>query len=476
MMLLAWVACGASAMAGTWSHAPWTGDSSTGLSSSLTISAYRFGSATTATVNGVTVPGSPFSLTSANVDVTLTSSYQGAVNNLTALGGTGSALMAQDFVYNGVQGPLTATVKNLTVGQTYIVSFFGVGFHPGVAHNVNFTSGSDSMVVNQGHYGLGNGIRVDYNFTATATTQGFTLMETAPLYSWGLNAIALSMSANASAPTVAVNAKPVITNITGPHDNGTNLAGSKMASGFQMNSDTPLGRVRWKGNMNVAELWSDDGTGNPGSLLLPLVTLSPGVAEASEPFLLSAGVKYWIVWDNTSSGGGNDITLSSQEPAGASAVFLGNRRHVVSWSEWPILNFMVEVQEARTAGFTDTASLTPGRDAHTTTLLQDGRVLVAGGGGADTSCALYDPATKTWTPTGSLAGGRQNHTATLLPDGRVLVAGGYHAEVSVASAEIYDPATGTWSAAGSMATGRFDHGAALLPDGRVLVLAGREYD
>lgn len=473
IMLLVWASCLASTMAGTWSHAPWTEDSSTGLSPSLTIAAYRFGSATTATVNGVTVPGSPFSLTSANVDVTLTSSYQGAVNNLTALGGTGSALLAQDFVYNGVNGPLAATVKNLTIGQGYVVSFFGVGFDADAERNVNFTSGSDSQVVNQNHYGSGNGIRVDYQFTATATTQSFTLMETVPLYSWGLNAIALSVSARA--PTVAVNAASVITNITGPHDNATNLSGEKTASGFQMNANTVLGKVRWKGDMNVAELWSDDGTGNPGALLLPLVTLSPGVAEASEPILLAAGVKYWIVWDNTSSGG-NDIPLSSQVPAGTGAVFLGNRRYFGSWSEWPVLNFMVEVQEARTAGFTDTASLSPGRDAHTATLLQDGRVLVAGGVGSDTSCALYDPATQTWTPTGSLAGGRQNHTATLLPDGRVLVTGGYHEEVSVASAEIYNPATGEWASAGSMATGRFDHGAALLPDGRVLVVAGREYD
>ena len=238
-MLLAWVACGASAVAGTWSQTPWTGDSTTGIHASTNVWAYRFGSATTATVNGVTVPGSPFSLTSANVDVTLTSSYQGAVNNLTALGGTGSALLAQDFVYNGVQGPLTATVKNLTVGQNYVVSFFGVGFDADAARNVNFTSGSDSLVVNQNHYGLGNGIRVDYTFTAEAATRGFTLMETVPFYSWGLNAIALSRSA--SAPTAATGAAGGVFTTTATLAGSINANGADTTVTFQYGLTTSYG-------------------------------------------------------------------------------------------------------------------------------------------------------------------------------------------------------------------------------------------
>ncbi len=77
-----------------------------------------------------------------------------------------------------------------------------------------------------------------------------------------------------------------------------------------------------------------------------------------------------------------------------------------------------------------TGSLNDGREAHTTTLLPDGKVLVAGGGGyvcVGALCAytnlnteeLYDPATGTWRYTGnSLTGNgprRTGHTATLLP-------------------------------------------------------------
>ena len=104
----------------------------------------------------------------------------------------------------------------------------------------------------------------------------------------------------------------------------------------------------------------------------------------------------------------------------------------------------------------------------TTTLLRDGRVLVAGGASAE----LYDPATGTWTTTGNMLTPRAGHSATLLSDGAVLVAGGALTWSPQASAELYDPATGTWAATGSMGTGRWSHSATLLSDGRVLVAGG----
>ncbi|WP_245589404.1 Kelch repeat-containing protein [Amycolatopsis balhimycina] len=115
-------------------------------------------------------------------------------------------------------------------------------------------------------------------------------------------------------------------------------------------------------------------------------------------------------------------------------------------------------------------------------LLQDGRVLAAGGGdsrGAQTfaDAALHDPVTGQWTITGSLITSRRGHTLTVLNDGRVLAAGGAHGHPSSrpwaqASAEIYDPATGTWTATGSLHQSRLVHSATLLPDGRVLVAGG----
>jgi hypothetical protein len=130
--------------------------------------------------------------------------------------------------------------------------------------------------------------------------------------------------------------------------------------------------------------------------------------------------------------------------------------------------------------------VTPPRSNNTTTLLADGRVLVAGGGrevpaangsGDSTwvdlaSAELYDPVSRTWTATGSMVTphgggtGALHGTATLLRDGRVLV-------VSDDGAELYDPASGTWTATGDMVTpGRWGRTATLLRDGRVLVVGG----
>ncbi len=119
-------------------------------------------------------------------------------------------------------------------------------------------------------------------------------------------------------------------------------------------------------------------------------------------------------------------------------------------------------------GWSATGNMTDFRTGHTATLLNDGRVLVVGGPGAE----LYNPTTGTWSVTGSMTTPRAWHTATRLADGRVLVAGGDGAPSSVSSAEIYDPATGTWSVTGSLARGRRDHTATVLTSGQVLVAGG----
>jgi hypothetical protein len=134
--------------------------------------------------------------------------------------------------------------------------------------------------------------------------------------------------------------------------------------------------------------------------------------------------------------------------------------------------------------FSPTGSLVTARDGHTATLLQDGRVLLVGGVGDCTATActsvksaeLYDPKTGIFSPTGSMTTGRAGHTSTLLQDGRVLVAGGdYYASSqlnSIGSVEIYDPSTGKFTATGSLKTPRFGHTDTLLPDGRVLIAGG----
>jgi hypothetical protein len=123
------------------------------------------------------------------------------------------------------------------------------------------------------------------------------------------------------------------------------------------------------------------------------------------------------------------------------------------------------------------ASMSIGRSGHTATLLKNGKVLMVGGwtGRYDIrrSAELYDPATNTFAPTGDLVVERAGSTATLLADGRVLIAGGEdRTENALASAEIYDPATGRFTLTGSMVEPRGAFTATALKDGRVLVVGG----
>lgn len=104
--------------------------------------------------------------------------------------------------------------------------------------------------------------------------------------------------------------------------------------------------------------------------------------------------------------------------------------------------------ESRTFGAV--GSLTGPRSGHTATLLQDGRVLLAGGHSgidpfdSEASAEIYDPLGQRFVRTGAMVQGRSGHSATLLDDGRVLIAGGENQADVLASAELYDPSTGTF--------------------------------
>jgi hypothetical protein len=123
--------------------------------------------------------------------------------------------------------------------------------------------------------------------------------------------------------------------------------------------------------------------------------------------------------------------------------------------------------------FTATGDMMTARSGHTATLLQNGKVLIAGGGTA--SAELFDPSTGSFIPTANMITSRRRHTATLLADGTVLIVGGFvgAGNSPTASAEVYDPSSGTFNEIDSIsrAASQAVHTATLLANGKVL-LAG----
>lgn len=133
-----------------------------------------------------------------------------------------------------------------------------------------------------------------------------------------------------------------------------------------------------------------------------------------------------------------------------------------------------ELYNPKSGSWSLTNGLIIQRDAFTATLLNNGKVLVAGGldnNGAVADAELYDPTTGGWTTTGQLKVARSAHTATLLPNGQVLVAGGGGGGGALTSAELYDPQTGTWTRTKNpMSVALGSQTATLLSNGQVLFL------
>jgi TonB family protein len=134
-----------------------------------------------------------------------------------------------------------------------------------------------------------------------------------------------------------------------------------------------------------------------------------------------------------------------------------------------------QIFDFATRRIVNTGDMITARANQTATLLQDGTVLIAGGGTdhALSTAEIYDPSTGKFLTTGSLHTARTRQGAALLPNGDVLICGGTGiGNKNLASAEIYDPRMKLFTIAGNMTTARTSFRAVTLKDGRILLIGG----
>jgi uncharacterized protein YjbI with pentapeptide repeats len=308
--------------------------------------------------------------------------------------------------------------------------------------------------------------------TATLLTNGKVLM-TGGSYGFGpVNTAELyNPAAGTFTPTGTMNSARYLSTAT-LLQNGKVL----VAGGFVDTSNTPTG---------VAELY-DPGSGT--FLLTGSMSTPRGLHSAT---LLSNG-KVLIAGGCTTCSGTAVETSSAELYDPATGVFTpaGNMTDARAQHTATMLNTgkvliaggadnsgvvtTAELFDPTTGLFTPTGSMASAHFRGTATLLNNGRVLLAAGdsGGSPSALAeIYDPAGGTFTPTGSLAQARELDAAALLTNGQVLITGG-SAGVPITSAELYDPGSGTFSSAGNMITSRAVHTATLLTNGLVLLAGG----
>jgi N-acetylneuraminic acid mutarotase len=288
--------------------------------------------------------------------------------------------------------------------------------------------------------------------------------------------------------TGAINSSEVFNPATGSWTSVGNLGGARSAHTASL---LPNGRVMVAGGaagrliagavsprLNVeiydptAQTWSATtsmGAARFGHTATILPTGYVAIVSGSQDSVVTTTVE---LFDPTSSVWTASANLRVRRTA--AMLLMPNGRVLMAGSEFSAAGTTADVYDPATNSWAQTNDMAVARLGGTTTLLNDGRVLVAGGsatGGGINSAELYNPATGTWSSAANLVSRRFGHTATRLPDGRVLVAGGFGNNAHN-SAMLYDPRLNTWTLTPNMAAQRYQHSAVLLADGRVLIIGG----
>jgi hypothetical protein len=241
---------------GKWVVDAWNDDASSGLDSSYYYThAYKFGNAGNFSINGVAftglggnnpqVPGS-FSTTFLT--------YGPAGGGATVTGDSTNLAVNFDYGYSiPVGSPESITLNGLTPGTNYVATVFSYGWDDITVDSLiqrwaTFSMGNDRLTVQQDQFGLDNGIRISYTYTADSS--GNATINIAPINIAGNYSFHVCGFANREA--VSRNVAPTIT--TQPHTlivtPGLGATFSVIANGL------PAPTYQWRyngGNINGAQ-------------------------------------------------------------------------------------------------------------------------------------------------------------------------------------------------------------------------------
>jgi len=204
---------------GKWVVDAWNDDASSGLDSSFYYThAYKFGNAGNFSINGVAftglggnnpqVPGS-FSTTFLT--------YGPAGGGATVTGDSTNLAVNFDYGYSIPVGSAESiTLNGLTPGTNYVATIFSYAWDDIAVDSLGvrwatFSMGNDRLTVQQDQFGLDNGIRISYTYTADSS--GNATINIAPVNIFGNVSFHVCGFANREA--VSRNVAPTIT--TQPH-------------------------------------------------------------------------------------------------------------------------------------------------------------------------------------------------------------------------------------------------------------------
>jgi N-acetylneuraminic acid mutarotase len=137
-----------------------------------------------------------------------------------------------------------------------------------------------------------------------------------------------------------------------------------------------------------------------------------------------------------------------------------------------------EIYDPKTEEFTITAKMPYSINRHGAILLNDGNVLLVGGGilgetDYTSKAEIYDLKINKFYPAGNLNINRGYPNLLLLKDGNVLIVGGTNRQHYIKQAEIYNTKTKTFQLAGNLTNKIYGFTSSLRQDGNILIAGGR---